>query len=542
MLDWLARNVLPLSGCFIIFAAAACIGQDKSNPGETSKAIQWNLIFIGPEQAVPISVTVIADEGPLARRQKIAAMLLQRFDSDKDDKLSATEAALLPQGAKASGTGLGDQWKSLDRSPADDSLSLEELVVFVNEQLGPPFQLTTRPPRLAQSVELIPRLDGDHDQSISAQELQSGLSLLQQADLDDDEAVSIAELQPNPRRANPNPQSPSETNPTPVFPVNTPEELAIAVQQILKAFDSDGQGKTVAVPRIQTADNKSEAFDTNQDGRLDSDELTHWAQAKQPVMQITATLAQRRPSTVQIVEGSAKTPAGAKASTYLGGAAVEINATNNRTEQTDSTKLYRVRFLSADQNKNGYLEETEFPALQLPAQFKDVDANGDGMLMREELTTFVEFDAIALQARIELMVGEEGKTLFEILDANTDRRLTMRELREGFARLASIDRNHDERIAQSEIESRYRFTFSFGRNMEFSPTGNAQNMLTTPRLRSLNAGPIWYRRMDRNLDGDISWREFLGSREQFIKLDQNADELIDLNEANAATEPTAGKN
>lgn len=542
MWDWLARNVLALSGCFILFAAAACIGQDKSSSGEALKAIQWNLVFIGPEQAVPISVTVIADEGPLARRQKIAAMLLQRFDSDKDGKLSAAEAALLPQGAKASGTGLGDQWKALDRSPADDSLSAEELVVFVNEQLGPPFQLTTRPPRLAQSVELIPRLDGDHDQSISAQELQSGLSLLQQADLDDDEAVSIAELQPNPRRANPNPQSPSVTNPTPVFPVNTPEELAIAVQQILKTFGSDGQEKTVALARIQTADNKSEAFDTNQDGRLDSGELTHWAQAKQPVMQITATLAQRRPSTVQIVEGSAKTPAGAKASTYLGGAAVEINATNNRTEQTDSTKLYRVRFLSADDNKNGYLEETEFPALQLPAQFKDVDANGDGMLMREELTTFVEFDAIALQARIELMVGEEGKTLFEILDANTDRRLTMRELREGFSRLASIDRNHDERIAQSEIESRYRFTFSFGRNMEFSPTGNAQTMLTTPRLRSQNVGPIWYRRMDRNLDGDISWREFLGSREQFIKLDQNADELIDLNEANAATEPTAGKN
>lgn len=542
MLDWFARHVLALSGCFIILAATMCGGQDKSKSGEAAAAIQWNLVFIGPEQAVPISVTVIADEGPLARRQKLAAMLLQRFDSDKDGKLSATEAALLPRGAKASGTGLGDQWKALDRSPVDDTLSVEELVVFVNEQLGPPFQLSTRPPRLAQSVELIPRLDDDHDQSISSQELLGGLLLLRHADLDDDEAVSIAELQPNPRRAIPNPRSTPATNPTPVFPLNTPAELTIAVQQLLQAFGRDDQGQSIAVTRIQAAHGKPEAFDTNQDGRLNSAELTLWAEAKQPVVRITATLAQRRPSTVQIEEGTTTTPASAKASTQLGGAAVEVNATNNRAEQTDSTKLYRVRFLTADQNKNGYLEETEFPALQLPAAFKDVDANGDGMLMREELTTFVEFDAIALQARIELMVGEEGKTLFELLDANTDRRLTMREIREGFSRLAGTDRNHDERIALSELESRYRLTFSFGRNMEFSPTGNAVTMPTTPRLRSQNIGPIWYRRMDRNLDGDISWREFLGNREQFIQLDQNGDELIDLNEAKAATAPTAGKN
>ncbi len=542
MLRWSDRCVLALTGCLGILATAACFGQENTNRAEASAAVEWSLVFIGSDQAVPFSVTVRADEGPQVRRQKLAATLLQRFDTDKDSKLSPAEATLLPQGAKASGPSLGDQWKTLDRSPADDSLSVDELTAFVNEQLGPAFQLSTRAPRLARSVELVSRLDGDNDQAISSQELLSGLSLLRQTDLDDDEAVSLAELQPNPRSAVPGRRITPQTNPTPVFPVNAAEEVTIAVQQILKSFGNDGQGESVAVTRIQTTDGKAEAFDTNQDGRLNAAELTLWAQARQPVVRIMAVLAQRRPSTVQIEEGTTKTPAGPKASTTLGGAAIEVNALNNRAEQSDSTKLYRVRFLTADQNKNGYLEETEFPALQLPSQFKDVDANGDGMLMRDELTTFVEFDAIALQARIELMVGEEGKTLFELLDDNTDRRLTMREIREGFSRLASIDRNHDERVAQSELESRYRFTFSFGRNMEFTPTGNAQAMPVTPRLRSQNNGPIWYRRMDRNLDGDISWREFLGNREQFIRLDQNADELIDINEADAAIEPTAGKN
>ena len=80
----------------------------------------------------------------------------------------------------------------------------------------------------------------------------------------------------------------------------------------------------------------------------------------------------------------------------------------------------------------------EFASLQLPAPFQDVDANKDGMLFKEELTPFIEFDAIAVQARIEMMVGDEGKTLFELLDGNVDRRLTSREIREGFTRLASV--------------------------------------------------------------------------------------------------------
>ena len=163
------------------------------------------------------------------------------------------------------------------------------------------------------------------------------------------------------------------------------------------------------------------------------------------------------------------------------------------------------------------------------------------MLFREELTPFVEFDAIAVQARIEMMVGDEGKTLFELLDGNSDRRLTTREIREGFSRLASVDRNHDERVAQSELESRFKLTFSFGRSQMFTPNANPQGMTMVPRLRSQSTGPIWYRRMDRNLDGDISWREFLGSREQFTKLDLNADQMIDLNEASTSAESTTGE-
>ena len=45
------------------------------------------------------------------------------------------------------------------------------------------------------------------------------------------------------------------------------------------------------------------------------------------------------------------------------------------------------------------------------------------------------------------------------------------------------------------------------------------------------AGPIWFQKMDVNGDGDLSPREFLGSREIFQKMDLNGDGLIDAAEA-----------
>ena len=45
--------------------------------------------------------------------------------------------------------------------------------------------------------------------------------------------------------------------------------------------------------------------------------------------------------------------------------------------------------------------------------------------------------------------------------------------------------------------------------------------------------------MDRNRDGDVSRREFLGPREQFDRLDRDKDGLIDPDEASAAAKASA---
>jgi hypothetical protein len=42
--------------------------------------------------------------------------------------------------------------------------------------------------------------------------------------------------------------------------------------------------------------------------------------------------------------------------------------------------------------------------------------------------------------------------------------------------------------------------------------------------------------MDRNNDGDLTWKEFLGPRYVFEELDTDHDGLIDAKEAEKATE------
>ena len=51
---------------------------------------------------------------------------------------------------------------------------------------------------------------------------------------------------------------------------------------------------------------------------------------------------------------------------------------------------------------------------------------------------------------------------------------------------------------------------------------------TTERTSS---GPLWFRKMDKNRDGEVSQREFLGELEVFESLDKNHDGFIDLTEA-----------
>ena len=57
--------------------------------------------------------------------------------------------------------------------------------------------------------------------------------------------------------------------------------------------------------------------------------------------------------------------------------------------------------------------------------------------------------------------------------------------------------------------------------------------LTPAQPQGAQAGPVWFRKMDRNADGDVSRAEFVGTRAEFDAMDADRDGLISVREAEA---------
>ena len=162
------------------------------------------------------------------------------------------------------------------------------------------------------------------------------------------------------------------------------------------------------------------------------------------------------------------------------------------------------------------------------------------MLTREEVFSFVEQNLTAAASRIEVTVQQDGKTLFGLLDSNADRRLSAREVRTGTNVLKKYDLNGDGIFAETELGTEYLLTFGLGRSELRRSNGGMQ--MGTMQMGSGDAilpgvsgltGPEWFRRMDRNQDGDVSSREFLSSPQHFRTLDVDQDLLISSAEAEA---------
>ncbi len=144
-----------------------------------------------------------------------------------------------------------------------------------------------------------------------------------------------------------------------------------------------------------------------------------------------------------------------------------------------------------------------------------------------------------LSQQIRLTVTDRGRDLFRILDSDSDGRLSKREFWAMPDRAALWDKDKDGHVAETEIPQQYRLIAARGDMNMFNRVRGivvASNPFgSTRRTSRTGSGPMWFQRMDRNKDGDVSPREFLGTTEAFEKLDQNGDGLISPDEAALAS-------
>jgi hypothetical protein len=130
--------------------------------------------------------------------------------------------------------------------------------------------------------------------------------------------------------------------------------------------------------------------------------------------------------------------------------------------------------------------------------------------------------------QIRLLVHDQTDAVFAELDANSDARLSERELKAIRHRLRARDVNGDGDLADEELP--YSMIVAFVRG----EAANEQGFYVpaTPAIAASGPQPpTWFTRADLNADGEISRREFLGAPDQLSNLDLSRDGFITPDEA-----------
>lgn len=479
------------------------------------------------------------------------------LDRDGDGALTRDEADRggLPAMVRAATGGAAALPRAdLDTSPKDGKVSLDELADVLRPALGP-FRVQVGRVAAEKADALFNHLDRDRDGALTRAELGAAVSSLRRFDLDDDEMIGPAELEPfrNPmamQYADDSTRRGRFAAVPPVIELSPDDPSFRPVRLVLKRYDTGAKAGSAAgdnrLGRDEFAiDPKNfEAADSDGDGSLDTEELRRFLGRVGPDLEMTVKLGGDGSSPASITvsgAGDKPLPPGVKVhrlsvgdvEVVVGEVNLEFHADGGERSVENAKRYYSAQFQTADADNNKYLEKSELkdhgPFVTL---FDLMDRDGDGKLYQNEVDAFVDRQAETARSQMVLSTSDQGRAIFAIMDQNRDRQLGAREVRATVARVSSWDRNGDGKVSADEIPHHYQLTIGRG---QISGVGmnafNSPGLPASPPAESPSAAPSWFRRMDRNKDGDVSRREFLGPRAEFDRMDRDHDGLLSAEEA-----------
>ncbi|MCP4174012.1 MAG: hypothetical protein GY758_24945 [Fuerstiella sp.] len=513
-------------------------------------------------------VVIMAPDGPVfaemnisvdgqAYRAWVTEFLARRVDVNNDGSLNTGELQLIPKRLlqQTNARTVNRVLRSVTGDKKADTTSVDAFTEWFAEQLSRSFDIVAAAVTASEAVRLAALVDGDGDGAVSREELMAGSRSLRFRDLDDDQTFTAAELMPYRDPRNQNAAIVPDAANLPFVQLSDEESLTRTAEQIVARYGDDD---AVSIAKLRLPEAVSASVDGNNDSKLNPSETRQFLAAPTFHLTLDVQLAEAANRSNLVAEISPAAQSFVRSDSRKRGRIkmvvddmpLEIRARGGSARSRDIMVDFLLQRSSLyDKDKNGYFTDDEYPEFKSEmaqylanADFQSVDLNSDEMVLRHEIKTYIERDAIATQSRIEVSIKQDGKTLFNLLDDNKDRRLTGRELLEGFDILLEYDLNGDQKLTESELGTAYSLQIGLGQPASLRMNSvQTMNMVARstdavlPGVSGLN-GPEWFRRMDRNQDRDVSYREFLAPRSIFEQLDKDSNGLLSATEAEALTE------
>ena len=431
--------------------------------------------------------------------------LFKVFDRNADGKLDKAEREPIglptpPRPGKVVAERRGTEIGFLGKLLFDPNAEMIDRAGFAvslkNAGFGP-VTITTQSGRAenpALTAALFKHLDADGDGKLSPAELKNARAALAAHDVNEDEWLTVPELLG--RAVSGAQRNQVQGRPTNAGVAVAPDWLvlqgdeAAAVTALL--LRGGAKATTLAAKDLAMPDAAFKKLDANGDGKLDAAELTAWLR-QPPALTITIALSSQPGKSRVTPHDPLPTPDGRQVTFEGESGAVGFPQQRDALVQA---------FLS-------------------PSASKDADStagNGDaGKLDKERGAAFAAGYQKFAACRVSVELTDRGRSLFDWLDADGNGQLSPRELN------AAAGRTGGKPLTPETVPRQVRYRV----HCSDRPVSSA----SAEEVAKPGDAPAWFARMDRNGDGDVSLKEFLGPLELFRKLDADGDGLISAAEA-----------